>query len=58
MFAEQTQREQNQIVEVHGVAGVERGFVTLGDVLSERMNIRIAERRSAFAAVLEFAQHA
>ena len=36
MLAEQPQREQNQIVEVHGIAGVQRGFVTLGDVLRQR----------------------
>ena len=36
MLAEQAQREQNQIVEVHGVAGVQRGFVALGNVLRQR----------------------
>ena len=36
MLAEQPQREQNQIVEIHGVAGVQRGFVALGDVLRQR----------------------
>ena len=57
MFAEQAQREQNQIVEVHGVAGVQRGFVALGDVLRERADVFVAEDRRAFATVLELAQH-
>jgi hypothetical protein len=52
MLAEQPEREQNQIVEVHGIAGVEGGFVTLGDVLREgaehwdRRNNRRVRRHS------------
>ncbi len=58
MLAEQPQREQNQIVEIHGVAGVQRGFVTLGECArASARTLSIAESRRVFAAVLELAQH-
>ena len=58
MLAEEPQRQQNQIVEVHGIAGVQGGFVTLSDVFGQRADAWIAKDAvAAFAAVFELAQH-
>lgn len=57
MLAKQAEREQNQIVEVHRVAGVEGGLVAFGDVFGQGADVGIAEDPGAFAAVLELAQH-
>ena len=48
MLAEQAEREQDQIVEIHRVAGVQGGFVALGHVLGQRADVRIAEDGRAF----------
>ncbi len=58
MFLEQPQREQDQIVEIDGVAGVQGGFVAFANVLGHGANAFIAERRGAFAAVFVAAQQA
>ena len=55
MFPEQSQGKQNQIIKVHGVAGVQGGFVTLGNVLRQRADAGIAKQFGAFAAVLKLA---
>ena len=57
MFAEKPQREQNQVVEIHGVAGVQGGFVTLADMLGQCADAFVGKSCRAFAAVLELAQH-
>ena len=44
MLTEQAERKQNQIVKVHGIAGVQGGFITLGNVLRQRADALIAER--------------
>jgi hypothetical protein len=49
MLAEQAQREQDQIVEVHRVAGVQGRFVTLGDMLRQRADAWIGEAAGAFS---------
>ena len=56
MLVEQPQRQQNQIVEIHRVAGAQGGFVARADVFGQRADARIRKRRRAFAAVLELAQ--
>ena len=57
MLAEQAQRQQDQIVEIHRVAGVQRGFIALGNMLGQCANAFITEDFGVLAAVLELAQH-
>ena len=45
MFLEQPQREQDEVVKIHGVAGVQGGFVARPDVLGQRADAFIAQRR-------------
>ena len=58
MFGEQLQREENQVVEIHGVAGVQGGFVLRADVLGQRGDAGIGKRGGVGAAVLVTAQQA
>ena len=44
-FREQPQRQQNQIVEIHGVAGAQGRFVACADVFRQRADAGICKRR-------------
>ena len=58
MLLEEPEREQDQVVEIHGIAGAQGGFVAGPDVLRHRADAGIAEDRGALAAVAESAQQA
>ena len=58
MLLEEPEREQDQIVEIHRVAGAQGGFVAGADVLGHRADAGIGEDRGALAAVLEAAEQA
>ena len=55
-FIEQPQRQQDQVIEIHGVAGAQGGFVARADVLGQRAHAGVRERRRGLAPVLELAQ--
>ena len=49
MFLEEPQREQDQVVEVHCIAGPQSGFVARPDMLGHRAHAGIAENPRALA---------
>jgi hypothetical protein len=56
MFGEKPERKQNQIIEVHGVARMQRRLVSGSDVLGERPDACIGKGSCLFTAVFESAQ--
>ena len=58
MLFEQPEREQDQIVEIHGIASAQRGLIARADVLGHGADAGIAEDRGALAAVPEAAEQA
>ncbi len=58
MLGKEPQGEQDQIVEIHGVAGAQRGFVPGPDMLGHRADAFIGENGRTLAAILEPAQQA
>src|SRR6185437_10551221 len=58
MFLEQAQCEQDEIVEIDGIAGVQGGFVALADVLGHGADAFIGKSGGTFAAVFVAAQQA
>ena len=58
MLFEEPEREQDQIVEIHGIASAQGGLVAGADVLGHRADAGIAEHRGALAAVSEAAEQA
>jgi hypothetical protein len=47
--AKQAERQQNQVVEIHRVAGAQRALVARSDVLRQRGNVGIGERAARSA---------
>ncbi len=57
MLAEQAQRQQYQVIEVHRVAGAQGRFIVRADVLGHGAHTRVAENRASPAGVLAPAQY-
>src|ERR1035438_10122250 len=58
MLLKEPQREEDQIVEVHGIARAQGGLVAGLDVLGHSADAGIAESRGALATVAKAAQQA
>ena len=58
MLLEEPEREQDQIVEIHGIAGAQGGFVAGTDVLGHRADAGVAETRGPLAAIAKPAEQA
>ena len=58
MLLEEAECEENEVVEIHSVAGVEGGFVAFADVFGQGADAFIGEDCRAFAAVFVTAQQA
>ena len=56
MFPEQTQGQEDEVVEIDGIAGVESALVAAGHVFGQGTDRRVFEAAAA-AAILELAEH-